>query len=76
MLEPLCALPDYRSSLSASTFEGGNLSFMVHSADVALQQIEEKGYAKPFVNDPRKIFKIGVSFSTANRRIDDWKVIE
>lgn len=47
-----------------------------NTADVALQQIEEKGYAKPFVNDPRKIFKIGVSFSTANRRIEDWKVIE
>ena len=47
-----------------------------NSADVALQQIEEKGYAKPFVNDLRKIFKIGVSFSTENRRIEDWKVIE
>ncbi len=47
-----------------------------NTADAALQQIEKKGYAKPFVNDPRKIFKIGVSFSTANRRIEDWKVIE
>ena len=47
-----------------------------NTADAALQQIEEKGYAKPFVNDPRKIFKIGVSFSTANRRIEEWKVIE
>lgn len=47
-----------------------------NTADAALQQIEEKGYAKPFVNDSRKIFKIGVSFSTANRRIEDWKVIE
>lgn len=47
-----------------------------NTADVALQQIEEKGYAKPFVNDPRKLFKIGVSFSTENRRIEDWKVIE
>ena len=47
-----------------------------NTADAALQQIEEKGYAKPFVNDPRKIFKIGVSFSTENRRIEDWKVIE
>ena len=44
------------------------------TADAALQQIEEKGYAKPFVSDPRKIFKIGVSFSTANRRIEEWKV--
>lgn len=47
-----------------------------NTADAALQQIEEKGYAKPFSNDPRKIFKIGVSFSTANRRIEDWKVVE
>ena len=47
-----------------------------NTADAALQQIEDRGYAKPFANDPRKIFKIGVSFSTANRRIEDWKVIE
>ena len=47
-----------------------------NTADAALQQIEDKGYAKPFVNDPRKLFKIGVSFSTANRRIEDWKVTE
>lgn len=46
------------------------------TADAALQQIEEKGYDKPFVDDPRKLFKIGVSFSTENRRIEDWKVIE
>ncbi len=45
-----------------------------NSADVALQQIEEKGYAKAFADDPRKIFKIGVSFSTASRRIEDWKI--
>ena len=47
-----------------------------NTADAALQQIEERGYAKPFVNDPRKIFKIGVSFSTADRHIEDWKVVE
>ena len=47
-----------------------------NTADAALQQIEDRGYAKPFANDPRKTFKIGVSFSTANRRIEDWKVIE
>lgn len=47
-----------------------------NTADVALQQIEEKGYAKPFSDDSRKIFKIGVSFSTGNRRIEEWKVIE
>lgn len=47
-----------------------------NTADAALQQIEEKGYAKPFANDSRKIFKIGVSFSTKNRRIEEWKVVE
>ena len=46
------------------------------TADAALRQIEDKGYAKPFVNDPRKLFRIGVSFSTADRRIEDWKVAE
>jgi hypothetical protein len=46
------------------------------SADVALQQIEEKEYARPFVADTRKLFKIGINFSTEKRRIDDWKVKE
>ena len=47
-----------------------------NTAEAALRQIEEKGYAKPFVDDPRKIFKIGVSFYTENRRIEDWKIAE
>ena len=46
------------------------------SADVALCQIEQKGYAKPFENDGRKIYKIGINFSTEKRTIDDWKVEE
>lgn len=44
------------------------------SAEAALQQIDDKGYDKPFVNDQRKLFKIGVSFSTKERRIEEWKV--
>ena len=43
--------------------------------DEALAQIEEKGYARPFADDRRRVFRIGVNFSTANRRIDGWKVI-
>lgn len=43
-------------------------------ADEALKQIEGKGYAKPFAADPRKLFKIGVSFSTKTRRIEEWKL--
>ena len=44
------------------------------NADVVLKQIEEKGYDKPFVNDHRKLFKIGVNFSRNNRCIDDWEI--
>lgn len=44
-------------------------------ADVALRQIAEKGYARPFEGDSRKLFKIGVNFSTATRRIEDWKIV-
>lgn len=44
------------------------------SADVALKQIEDKQYAAPFAADPRKLFKIGINFSTEKHRIDDWKV--
>ena len=43
------------------------------SVDEALKQIEDKGYAKPFAADPRELFKIGVSFSTKTRRIEEWK---
>jgi hypothetical protein len=46
------------------------------SADEALAQIEEKQYAAPFAYDPRKLYKIGVNFSSATRRIENWKVVE
>jgi hypothetical protein len=44
------------------------------SADVALQQIEEKQYAKPFEGDGRTIYKIGVNFSSETRRLTEWKI--
>jgi hypothetical protein len=44
------------------------------TADIALQQIEEKQYAKPFEHDGRKIYKIGINFSTSSRRMEGWKV--
>lgn len=45
------------------------------SADDALRQIEEKGYALPFAKDPRKLYKIGVDFSSETRGIKEWKII-
>ena len=44
------------------------------SADEALKQIEEKQYAKPFETDSRKLYKIGVNFSSTTRRIEGWKM--
>lgn len=43
------------------------------SVDEALGQIEKKGYAVPYQADRRKIWKVGVSFSTEKRNIVDWK---
>ena len=44
------------------------------TAEEALRQIEEKGYARPFTLDSRKLFKIGVNFSSFTRTIDRWLV--
>lgn len=46
------------------------------SAKEALAQIEEQGYAKPYESDKRKLFKIGVNFSSKDRNITEWEVIE
>ncbi len=44
------------------------------SADEALQQIEDKGYALPFIQDPRRLFKIGVDFDSNTRGIKEWEI--
>ena len=46
------------------------------TADAALRQIEEKGYALPYLNDNRRLHRVGVSFSSETGTVDDWKVIE
>lgn len=45
------------------------------SAAEALQQIEDKQYALPYLNDGRAIHKIGVNISSESRTVDDWKVV-
>lgn len=44
------------------------------SASEALRQIEEKGYAREYATDSRKLYRIGCSFSSESGTIDDWKV--
>jgi hypothetical protein len=43
------------------------------SADAALRQIQEKGYADPFLADKRELTKVGVNFDTQERNITEWK---
>ena len=46
------------------------------TADEALQQIEEKGYAREYDSDKRQVFKIGASFSSETGTIGEWKINE
>ncbi|MCQ2314130.1 MAG: ATP-binding protein [Bacteroidales bacterium] len=45
------------------------------TASEALKQIDDKGYAEPYAADPRKLFKIGVGFSSEKKNITEWEVI-
>ena len=46
------------------------------SAEEALQQIEDKGYAVPYAADSRRILKIGVNFDPEKRSLEGWKSVE
>ena len=43
------------------------------SAEEALAQIEERGYARPYASGPRPVYCIGASFSSATGTIGEWK---
>ena len=43
------------------------------SAEQALQQIQEKGYAKPYLTDSRKLYQIGVNFSSETGTIEGFQ---
>ena len=43
------------------------------TADEASAQIEEKGYARPYEADNRKLFKVGIVFSSETGTINGWK---
>ncbi len=42
------------------------------SAEAALRQIEDKGYAKPYAADSRKLIAIGINFSSEKGTIDGF----
>lgn len=45
------------------------------SAQEALDQIEERGYAEKYGSDGRPVVKVGVAFSSEARNITEWKVV-
>ena len=45
------------------------------TAEQALQQIDDKGYAIPYAADKRQLYKIGCSFSSETGTVGDWKVM-
>ena len=44
------------------------------TAAAALKQIEDTGYARPYAADARKLYKVGVNFSSKTGTIDEWSV--
>lgn len=45
-------------------------------AEEALRQIDEKGYMVPYESEGRNIVKIGISFSSETRTLEDWEIRE
>ena len=43
------------------------------TAAQALRQIQEKGYARPYLSDSRQVHLIGVNFSSATGTVDGWE---
>ena len=51
------------------------MELKVHgTAQEALDQINEKGYARPYLTEGRKVVKVGLKFSIETKTIEEWKV--
>ena len=46
------------------------------SAAKALEQIDAKDYTLPNKHDGRRVFKVGINFSTEKRTVDEWRYEE
>jgi len=46
------------------------------SADEALKQIDDKGYLVPYTADGKRLVRVGVSYSSKERTITEWKISE
>ncbi|MGN1253133.1 MAG: AAA family ATPase [Prevotella sp.] len=43
------------------------------SPEVALEQIESKQYALPYMKDRRMVYEVGINFSSKEKTVVDWK---
>ena len=43
------------------------------SPEIALKQIEEKGYDKPFLSSGKQIIRLGINFSSETHTVDGWE---
>lgn len=46
------------------------------SAVAAMQQIDEKGYSLPYLDEGKKIIKIAANYSSKSNNIDSWQINE
>ncbi len=46
------------------------------TAQDALDQINDKGYAKRYATDPRRVVKVGIGFSVEKRAMTDFIIVE
>lgn len=46
------------------------------TADEALGQIDDRRYALPWRHDGRRVFKVGINFSSKERTVTEWKWAE
>ena len=44
------------------------------SAEAALKQINDRGYAEKYRADPREKVLVGINFSSELKTVQDWKV--
>ena len=45
------------------------------TAEIALQQIDDKGYLIPYTTEGKRLVKVGLNFSSETRTLQDWIVI-
>lgn len=83
----ICTLIGFNSEVEKCTCNG-RMDYVVYtrnyiyifefkidgSAEAALAQIDEKGYAAPFATDERKVVCVGVNFSTEKKCVESYAI--